>query len=86
MPEQDLLQINLWLGAMETTTNMHYDANNNLLFVLKGSKRVALLPPNMAAGVQAMPVRERAGARQRQADRSPFGTPCLVPLPKYPLP
>lgn len=61
MPEQDLLQINLWLGAMETTTNMHYDANNNLLFVLKGSKRVALLPPNMAAGVQAMPVRKRVG-------------------------
>eukprot|EP00903_Cladosiphon_okamuranus_P008955 g8569.t1 len=56
VPQQDLLQTNLWLGAMETTTNMHYDANNNLLFVLKGSKRVALLPPNMSAGVQAMPV------------------------------
>eukprot|EP00752_Nemacystus_decipiens_P007278 g6514.t1 len=56
VPEHDLLQINIWLGAMETTTNMHYDANHNLLFVLKGSKRVALLPPNMAAGVQAMPV------------------------------
>ncbi|CAM9521015.1 unnamed protein product, partial [Laminaria digitata] len=54
--EEDLLQINLWLGAMETTTNMHYDANHNLLFVLKGSKRVALLPPDMTGGVHAMPV------------------------------
>lgn len=58
MPEGDLLQINLWMGAMETTTNMHYDANHNLLFVLKGTKRVALLPPSMTAGVHAMPVRD----------------------------
>lgn len=56
MAEEDLLQINLWLGAMETTTNMHYDANHNLLFVLKGKKRVALLPPSMTGGVHAMPV------------------------------
>ncbi|CAM9350044.1 unnamed protein product [Ectocarpus sp. 12 AP-2014] len=54
--EEDLLQINLWMGAMETTTNLHYDANHNLLFVLKGSKRVALLPPDMTADVHAMPV------------------------------
>ncbi|CBN77138.1 conserved unknown protein [Ectocarpus siliculosus] len=54
--KEDLLQINLWMGAMETTTNLHYDANHNLLFVLKGSKRVALLPPDMTAGVHAMPV------------------------------
>lgn len=60
MPEEDLLQINLWMGAMETTTNMHYDANHNLLFVLKGTKRVALLPPSMTAGVHAMPVRREA--------------------------
>lgn len=40
---QDLLHITLWMGAMGTTTNMHYDANNNLLFVLRGSKWVALL-------------------------------------------
>lgn len=56
MLEEDLLQINLWLGAMDTTTNMHYDANHNLLFVLKGSKRVALVPPDMTGGVHAMPV------------------------------
>ncbi|CAM9183532.1 unnamed protein product, partial [Sphacelaria rigidula] len=54
--EEDLLQINLWLGAMATTTNMHYDANHNLLFVLKGRKRIALLPPNMTGNVEAMPV------------------------------
>lgn len=54
--EEDLLQINLWLGAMATTTNLHYDANHNLLFVLKGRKRVALLPPSMAGTIQAMPV------------------------------
>lgn len=52
-----MLQINLWLGAMATTTNMHYDANHNLLFVLKGRKRIALLPPNMTGHVEAMPVR-----------------------------
>lgn len=54
--EEDLLQINLWLGAMETTTNMHYDANHNLLFVVKGRKQVTLLPPNMMGKVQAIPV------------------------------
>lgn len=43
---------------MGTTTNLHYDANHNLLFVLKGSKRVALLPPDMTAEVHAMPVRQ----------------------------
>lgn len=83
MPEQDLLQINIWLGAMETTTNMHYDANHNLLFVLKGRKRVALLPPNMAAGVQAMPVRESAET-ETQADRPACGTPSWCP--SLPLP
>lgn len=54
--DEDLLQINLWLGAMETTTNLHYDANHNLLFVLKGNKRVSLLPPSATAEVHAMPV------------------------------
>ncbi|CAM9831640.1 unnamed protein product [Scytosiphon promiscuus] len=54
--EENLLQMNLWLGAMETTTNLHYDANHNLLFVIKGSKRVALLPPSMTAEIHAMPV------------------------------
>lgn len=69
--EENLLQINLWLGAMETTTNLHYDANNNLLFVLKGSKRVALLPPDMTAEVQAMPVRRAriTGRTGRQGGR-----------------
>lgn len=84
MPEQDLLQMNLWLGAMETTTNMHYDANNNLLFVLKGSKRVALLPPNMAAEVQAMPVRGRVGETETERPlslRTPFLVPRRSPLP-----
>lgn len=51
---------------------MHYDANNNLLFVLKGSKRVALVPPNMSAGVEAMPVRKRVGATGNRQTASPF--------------
>lgn len=56
MLEEDLLQINLWIGAGSTSTNMHFDANHNLLFVLKGSKRVALVPPSMTGAVNAMPV------------------------------
>lgn len=61
--EEDLLQINLWLGAMETATNMHYDANHNLLYVLKGRKKVVLIPPNLTAKVHAMPVSELGGLR-----------------------
>lgn len=61
--EEDLLQINLWLGAMETATNMHYDANHNLLYVLKGRKKVVLIPPNMTAKVHAMPVSGLRGLR-----------------------
>ncbi|CAM9185851.1 unnamed protein product [Ascophyllum nodosum] len=54
--EKDLLQVNLWLGAMSTTTNMHFDANHNLLFVLKGKKSIVLMPPSMTGTVKAMPV------------------------------
>ena len=35
---------------------MHFDANHNLLFVLKGKKSIVLMPPSMTGTVKAMPV------------------------------
>jgi hypothetical protein len=32
----DLLQVCLWAAQRETTTNLHYDCNHNVLFILRG--------------------------------------------------
>ncbi|CAM9833946.1 unnamed protein product, partial [Discosporangium mesarthrocarpum] len=56
VPPDSLVQINLWIGAIPTSTNLHFDANHNFLFILKGKKTATLLPPSMTADIQAMPV------------------------------
>lgn len=38
--------VNLWLSGTATATNCHYDANHNLLFVIRGHKTVLLWPPS----------------------------------------
>ncbi|KAG5191138.1 cupin-like domain-containing protein [Tribonema minus] len=53
--ETELLQICLWAGPQETSTNLHYDCNHNVLFVLAGSKVVTLLPPSATPRVKAFP-------------------------------
>eukprot|EP01084_Bolivina_argentea_P162206 282307_1 len=38
----NLQQLNLWVGIRSTLTSAHYDANHNVLLVLRGEKRVTL--------------------------------------------
>ena len=34
-----------WLGATPTTSPLHYDDNENLVLILRRTKRLTLLPP-----------------------------------------
>ena len=51
----DLHQIHLWLGTVRSRSNAHFDANNNLLAVIKGTKRVLLAPHAAASSPGAHP-------------------------------
>ncbi|PRP83234.1 JmjC domain-containing protein D [Planoprotostelium fungivorum] len=46
-PEK-LNSINLWMGNLETKSNLHYDVSDNILCVLAGSKRITLYHPNQS--------------------------------------
>ena len=50
-----LYQANLWLGTVGSRSNAHFDANHNLLVVVKGAKRVLLAPPAAVATLGARP-------------------------------
>jgi len=39
LADRDMAQVNLWMSVQATSTNTHYDANDNLLLVTRGSKR-----------------------------------------------
>ena len=43
-------EINLWYAPKETRTNTHYDGNDNILVVLKGTKTIELCPPDIIKG------------------------------------
>eukprot|EP00656_Telonema_subtile_P040204 TRINITY_DN45269_c0_g1_i1.p1 TRINITY_DN45269_c0_g1~~TRINITY_DN45269_c0_g1_i1.p1 ORF type:complete len:424 (-),score=71.75 TRINITY_DN45269_c0_g1_i1:2-1273(-) len=40
-------RVNLWISTADSCTTTHYDANDNLLMVTSGSKRVKLWAPDM---------------------------------------
>ena len=54
-----LQAVNLWLGDGSMRSGLHFDAHDNLLLQLRGSKRVLLLPPDAhrEAGYTLRPVR-----------------------------
>ena len=43
--ELELVLANLWLGAGETVSPLHYDEYDNVLLVLRGRKELLLFPP-----------------------------------------
>ena len=56
LPGFQLWQSNLWLGTSPSSSATHFDSNHNLLCIVKGTKTVALHPPNDVTSVQAAPV------------------------------
>lgn len=48
IPIKRLWSINLWLGAGGNTSYLHFDPDQNILTVLKGSKKFILFPPSEA--------------------------------------
>ena len=44
--ELELVLANLWLGAGETVSPLHYDEYDNVLLVLRGRKELLLFPPS----------------------------------------
>jgi len=53
---RDVAQVNLWMSVQQTMTNTHYDANDNVLLVVRGHKRVRLWPPSEAHTLEALAV------------------------------
>jgi hypothetical protein len=39
-------QANLWMNIQAATSTLHYDANNNILILLEGSKKILLFSPS----------------------------------------
>ena len=52
----ELLAPNLWLSLERSRSNIHYDANDGLLLMLGGSKRIHLWPPSAALRLRARSV------------------------------
>ncbi|ETW00878.1 hypothetical protein, variant 1 [Aphanomyces invadans] len=48
----DVTQINLWMTVAPSDTSVHYDAYENILHVVEGSKRVRLYPPSATPAIQ----------------------------------
>ena len=44
LPEK-IMEVNLWVGPGGNTSQLHYDANNNFLMQLHGSKKITLYHP-----------------------------------------
>lgn len=42
----EISEINLWVNLFEASSNLHYDAYNNMLFVIEGMKQVVLISPS----------------------------------------
>ena len=49
-------ETNVWIGAGETMSTTHYDAENNLLCCVAGRKRAILVSPNHLAEIGAEPL------------------------------
>ncbi|CAM9999998.1 unnamed protein product, partial [Phaeothamnion confervicola] len=67
VPAERLSELNVWIGGGDTTTNLHYDASHNWLFVLAGLKEVTLFPPSETPSVRAHPA---CGASANHSDLS----------------
>ena len=50
VPADRVAAVNLWFAIGPTTSGLHYDAYNNLLVAVRGTKRLLLLPPEATAG------------------------------------
>ena len=48
--------VNLWVGTARSVSNTHFDASNNLLYVVRGAKRVWLSPPGATDDFEPHPV------------------------------
>jgi hypothetical protein len=60
-------QVNLWMSTGSTSTNIHYDAYQNILVVLYGCKTVNLYPPSDGPFLYPYPVYTKS-ANHSQVD------------------
>lgn len=54
----EIKHMNLWMNINDAVTNFHYDAYNNFLYIIEGSKEVLLLPPNNPESLTVAPAYE----------------------------
>ena len=76
-PAPAFQQANLWWCAGSAATGTHFDASHNLLLVLRGVKRVALLPPEAGPYLGEAPL---AHATPNHATVALWGLPVGAPL------
>lgn len=46
LPRRRLWTVNLWVGAGDNKSNLHFDPDNNVLAPIKGTKELILISPN----------------------------------------
>jgi hypothetical protein len=56
LKHQEMDVINLWMNLQPSRSTLHYDANHNFLTVLKGSKHVYLISPELTHEIQVTTV------------------------------
>jgi len=54
-PAPGRVSVQLWMSPRATTSNLHFDGDDNLLCVLRGRKRVALVGPRDAESLRPAP-------------------------------
>lgn len=67
--------VNLWVGTARSVSNTHFDASNNLLYVVRGAKSVRLSPPGATNDFEPHPV-WKAGCFNHAISRVD-STPCV---------
>lgn len=55
-PGARLLQANLWMNPERSKSNIHYDAYDNLLCIVRGKKLVRLFPPSASSALRPFPI------------------------------
>ena len=60
------VQTNLWFAIGATTSGLHYDAFDNLLLLLRGRKRLLLLPPSASAELAPRPAHDASARTLRR--------------------
>lgn len=80
LERQALLEVNLWIGYAGATSNLHFDPADNLLCMVKGTKRIRLYGPDQSARVYQAPVLRECNELHSPVD---VADPDLARFPRF---